>query len=333
MNMYSEYFVGICILFSNIHQVYNIIIHPILTVLLYLSPYQSYTIETSDVMEIFKSKFKPCICFSYDDQSNPLGYIISYDPKSYSIKYIAYVNSYKYSESMLIITTKSLFENTMNRNNKDLCIQEQEEFEASIQKIENHNDKNSLQMYTRYGEYSYLRYHSADLFIEHTTFTSQQNQLYLEIIKQYKTRPNLICYLYGKTGCGKTYFSYLLANKMKGTLCTTFKPTDPGDHFERLYRSVNPTKCKPLIILMDEIDVLIESLHTNKIVNHKNIPVPIKNKHSWNSFLDEFDYGIWRNVIVILCSNKTASYIDSLDMSYLREGRIQIKKEFDILHV
>ena len=64
-------------------------------------------------------------------------------------------------------------------------------------------------------------------------------------------------------------------------------------------------------------------------LHHKKYPIMIKNKIDWNSFLDKIEYGLYKNLILILCSNMTKKEIDhKYDESFLRDGRINIYSEF-----
>ena len=59
-----------------------------------------------------------------------------------------------------------------------------------------------------------------------------------------------------------------------------------------------------------------------------NIIILVRDKMTWNSFIDKIDYGLYPNLIVIFTSNQNKKYIDSLDKSYIREGRINILRNF-----
>ena len=74
---------------------------------------------------------------------------------------------------------------------------------------------------------------------------------------------------------------------------------------------------------------MIKNIHKNEIPKHKHYPIPIRDKPTWNSFLDKIDYGLYPNLILIMTSNSKKRDIDSLDTSYLREGRINIFKLFN----
>ena len=94
-----------------------------------------------------------------------------------------------------------------------------------------------------------------------------------------------------------------------------------------------PSNDCPLIILLDEVDIMVTKLHNGEIkLPHAPIPIEFKNKTEWDKFFDKFNQGIRKNVIIIMTSNKKLSYFDEMDSSYMRDGRIDIKYEFKITY-
>jgi hypothetical protein len=110
----------------------------------------------------------------------------------------------------------------------------------------------------------------------------------------------------------------------------SFNPFEQGDNFASLYTMVNPSSDRPLIIILEEIDCNISKMHSGLIQINKYIPTQIKTKTDWNGFLDKFDRGLYPNVIIIMTTNKSISYFDELDPSYLRKGRVDLKIKFNI---
>lgn len=324
--MLNEYFVWICLIVSNIQNFIYGLITPITFLLMLCSNFNHYIIEQKENIITLRKNLKPCLCLKYDDEENPLGMVITYDPNTYFITYISFIYSHTYDETIHLYATSyyfhKLFDKVSNRINENL------EYKL-IEKNVTNDDTNEIDIYTRTGEYKMLRYIQHRILLDNTHFTQQQRLLYNDIKKLYNKQSNVIVFLWGGVSVGKTYFSHLLTHRLNGSICFTFRPTDPGDSFECVYRKVDPTKYKPLIVLLDEIDVTINKIHNNEIKQHKNYPVSIYDKNTWNLFLDQFDYNIWRNVIVIMCSNKTPSDIAGLDSSYLRKGRVHIKREFN----
>lgn len=183
-----------------------------------------------------------------------------------------------------------------------------------------------IKYYYRRGTYSWLCYNQRKVTNRCLTNpTEEQSCVIDQIIKLYKESITKSCviYLYGKPGTGKSSIPYFLASgeKYKGQICKTFNPTEPGDTLDLLYIRADPTKKKPLIINLEEVDIIIKNVHNQTIPQHKDIPTLMKNKSDWNTFMDDFNV-LYPFTILIMTSNVSKECIDSIDESYLREGRI-----------
>ena len=130
----------------------------------------------------------------------------------------------------------------------------------------------------------------------------------------------------GSPGAGKSAMGILIAKELNGSLCKTYNPTNPGDNLENVYNQVNPTITNPLVLLIDEFDILLESFHNHQVVMHKNIPIEVYNKTTWNNLFDDISIKVYANVIVILTTNLTRETIEkNYDPSYIREKRINLE--------
>jgi ATP-dependent 26S proteasome regulatory subunit len=72
-------------------------------------------------------------------------------------------------------------------------------------------------------------------------------------------------------------------------------------------------------------------VHNSRIRRHRDLPISVYNKSTWTLFMDRFDREQFKNVILVMTSNKPKSYFDELDPAYLRPGRIDLV--FDIEEV
>jgi len=163
---------------------------------------------------------------------------------------------------------------------------------------------------------------------------NNQKQIVDEIIENFSKAEYSTVLLVGQPGAGKSMIPLQLCGKLletceKVTFVDTWNPTDPGDSFAAIYNKVNPTIKKPLVVVLEEIDGIILSIHKNEIKYNQNIPMPIqiKSKTDWNQFLDRFDRKMDLGVILCLTSNKSLSWFDELDPSYTRAGRINLRIE------
>jgi len=158
-----------------------------------------------------------------------------------------------------------------------------------------------------------------------------QQSIIEKIHQDYKERSYSVVLLHGEPGKGKSMIPYFLAKYMlqqeykKISLVDTFKPSQPGDKFSTLYTKVFPSKDSPLIVVIEEIDIMMAKIHSNTVTQHRDIPTLITNKIEWNMFLDRFDRGLYQHVIFIMTTNKSDTYFDELDASYMRVNRVNIK--------
>lgn len=193
-------------------------------------------------------------------------------------------------------------------------------------------NKSIINIYERLGNYFYLHYEKRILDVTH--FIPKNNQIKsLKIIKNLylnsieNNKPHLCVILYGKSGVGKSVIPILLAKELKCSLSNSFNPTEPGDMLSRIYNTACPTYDNPLIIVLEEFDIYIKKLYNNEIKLHKHIPIEIYDKTTWNLFFDKIDRNIYPYLIVILTTNKNPEYINNLDKSFIRSGRIDISLE------
>jgi len=258
------------------------------------------------------------------------------EPESWVIGYwyIGYIQSNdnmrgKPSKELLILCRSVFYENMINfanGNNLD-CNSKSNSKSKDIVK--------TLITYERSGSFYNINYEPYTLPI--TNMVEQQTQkkainTILNNFKQDSERPHTAILLYGKTGSGKSMISHLLVKKMikmdqykKVTLVDTFNPTDPGDNLCNMYHKINPSVDSPLIIVLEEIDNIIDRMHTQSIIRHQDISIEIKDKSNWNTFFDKFNRSMYKNVIFIMTTNKSFEYFNDLDESYFRDGRINLK--------
>lgn len=150
-----------------------------------------------------------------------------------------------------------------------------------------------------------------------------QQQTILEQIQLNQERFGYsIVFLHGPPGTGKSMIAHILAQRAKGHLFTNLNLVEPGTVFDELYTFASPTKSKPLIVLLDEVDILLKQIHEQKVLMHKHYPSQIQDKSGWNRFLDSIQIGLFPNLILLMTSNKSPEEINKLDPCYLRENRV-----------
>jgi hypothetical protein len=145
-----------------------------------------------------------------------------------------------------------------------------------------------------------------------------------KIIEYHDKNFHTVVFLHGSAGSGKSMISQFLTKHYNGSYCDELSPWQPGDTIGSLYTEVEPSENKPLIIAFDEIDNILVKIHNNEIEPHKYLPIQIRDKEGWNKFFDKIDRHKYHNIIIIMTSNRSPEFINNLDPSYLREGRVNL---------
>ena len=278
-----------------------------------------YRMKSEENANYISNNIKSDFCSSYTEQGNPIGLIIN---KAWIPRYIIWVYGDDYERTMSIFCTESVKERLISASNS-VKIQKNISYSVEEEKI-----NNEIKYYTRGGNYEYFFYTSRKVIID-KEYTQEQRVISNSITENFKRKGFLTCFIYGKPGSGKTMLSYLLAKSLSACFCDSFNPTEPGESLANLYSKIAPTNDEPLIILLDEVDNIIQNVYENRILKHKKYPIQISDKPSWNLFFDKIDMGLYPNLIVILCSNRTKRELDNLDVSYLRKGRLHVTFELN----
>jgi hypothetical protein len=154
----------------------------------------------------------------------------------------------------------------------------------------------------------------------------QQGDIVNAIVNDYMKRKHTVAFIHGKPGTGKSMVGILIANRFSSSFCNTLKPWQPGDTIGNILSEIEPTAQKPLIIVFDEIDLTLLKIHEG-IPPHKNVPIIVPDKSGWNNMLDTIQRGMYPNIILIMTSNRGPEFINSLDTSYIRKGRVDLTFE------
>ena len=162
----------------------------------------------------------------------------------------------------------------------------------------------------------------------------RQAEIIQDILDNYSEQSYSRVFLHGKTGSGKSSIAIqlcaeLLKNHPKVSLVTTWSPTDPGDSFFRMFNKAKPGPTAPLVVLLDEIDLLVDDVLDGKIHISDACPMAIEmtSKKGFNHFFDAFDREIYKHVVIILTSNRSVDYFNARDSSLLRPKRIDLIRE------
>jgi len=180
-------------------------------------------------------------------------------------------------------------------------------------------ERSWIQVYIRKGTYKNLYYCPFKMDLSHISPIGDQGPILEQIVELYQTHQRATIFLHGQSGTGKSSIGYLLAKQLKGFYCHTFNPSEPGDHLSNLIVDMQRDD-EPIVIVLEEVDILLQSIHEQEIIKHPEIPICVYNKSTWSSFLDDMIF--YKHIIILLTSNTPKERIDALDDSYLRKGRI-----------
>jgi hypothetical protein len=185
------------------------------------------------------------------------------------------------------------------------------------------SQKKKIAVYERTGSYMNLWFRRRERDATYTP-TASQADIIAAIMANHKKTRHTVVYLHGPPCTGKSMIGVLLANEFGTSFCNTLKPWQPGDTVGILYSEIEPTTLKPLILVFDEIDSALQRIHEG-IAPHKQIPTAVADKPGWNHMLDEIQRGMYPDIILIMTSNRDPDFINSLDPSYIRPGRVDLR--------
>jgi len=186
-------------------------------------------------------------------------------------------------------------------------------------------EETKIQVVDRSGSYAHIWFRKRVKEAKDVPM-GQQGPIVKSIINDYMKRRHTVAFIHGNPGTGKSMVGILVASEFASYFCNTFKPWQPGDTLGLLISEVEPTPQKPLIIVFDEIDLVFSKIKDG-IPLHKNIPTLVADKSGWNHMLDSIQRGMYPNVILIITSNYGPDYIDAIDSSFIRKGRVDLTFE------
>jgi len=228
--------------------------------------------------------------------------------------YIVYISKSSGEYVAWMITTKKIFNDLVKEVNDMIVMCPVTE--KPVKKI---------QIIQRTGSFGHPWYRQYKLPI--SLKPREDQELIIECILAHQTLTNnTVAFLWGQPGTGKSMIALFLANRLNGMYCNTFSPWQPNDTLTYLYSEYEPTVETPLVIVFDEIDTNLIKIQ-NGIPSHKDLPIAIQDKTGWNRMLDEIQRGMFPHVILLMTSNKHPEFINSLDTSYMREGRVDLMFE------
>jgi len=237
---------------------------------------------------------------------------------AYGYWYILYLN-YNTNDSdyytIYLIGTEKSYKNLVK---EDINIDVNEEQNYSIiTPIK----KMNINIFDCTGSFNNRWYRKRTIKIQNLEPRLNQKYIIEQINEHQKKTKHTTVYIHGPVGSGKSMIGLLLADYYKASYCNNLILWNPGDTLSNLYLDADPTEECPLVIVFEEIDIALSKINEG-IPDHKNLNISIQNKMGWNNLFDSIQIGMYPHLIIILTSNKSPKFINDLDVSYLRKGRI-----------
>lgn len=266
----------------------------------------------NDIIKKIKDNIFYTEIVNINGKNYPSGFFIGY-------KYYGYIE-FKDSITITLYTTSIHYHNLINEIDNNVPIKEIKEnkTESVIDNINTYKPDKKIVVYIRKGSYKNFYYNSMKLDLSHIKPIGKQEEIIESIMNIYNKKGRASIFINGVSGAGKSTIGYLLAKQLNGIYCHSFNPTDPGDYLSTLISDIQLDEPIPIIIVIEEIDILLKKIHIG-IQNNNEMPIPVYNKCTWNTFMDDL---IFYKILFVFTSNTSKENIDKMDPAYLRKGRI-----------
>ena len=268
-----------------------------------------YTLRKKEECKLIQKKIGQN-CSHLTDNNKGCGYAYGY----WYVLHLGYNAIDGEYYTITLIATESSYKNLIKEENY-----EDEKQEYTI--INEPQKKININIYDCTGSFQNRWYRKRTIRIPNLISRPNQKYIIEQICDHQKKTKHTTVYLHGPIGSGKSMIGLLLTDYYKGSYCNNLIVWNPGDVLGNLYLDADPTEDNPLIVVFEEIDIALVKINEG-IPDHKNLSISIQNKMGWNNLFDSIQMGMYPNLIVLLTSNKSPEFINELDASYLRKGRI-----------
>lgn len=264
-----------------------------------------YEVNTSSVFKSITNKIPKQALYMYNDKPN--GWIFGWP-------YIGYITRDFDNNKLWIITTTSYY-GYLSKTIKKKSEATQE------------NPRENIEITFKCGSFANPFYRTEHIDIKSLPEPRLNQKKIIDNIKQlYEKKKNVSCFIHGKPGSGKSMIPLILAKQYKSVYANCYDFTEPGCFLGGLYSSIrdNEQDDSPVIVVVEEFDILLRKIHNGEVKQHKSVRVEVKNKSDYNTLMDSFAIGIYYNIILVFTSNTPLDEINQMDASYLRPGRIDL---------
>lgn len=159
-----------------------------------------------------------------------------------------------------------------------------------------------------------------------------------KIVNIFEENKRCVCLLSGKPGTGKSITANVLCNhlvkKYKNiTFISNYNLKNYGANLSHIYSNFRICSNNILVLLINEVDISLERIHNyreeEKNEKQSKEYIFIKDKRQYNDFFDKITIGIMSNIIIIMTTNKSFEWFDAMDKCYMREGRVDLKINYN----
>ena len=270
-------------------------------------------INTKNVLKKIKDNEGFVSKFTINDgKKEPEGLCINY-----KLKYIAYIENTTVSNNY-----------TSKKNSRIYVIGKCPIEIKSITNIEEENTESNKQFVKLYLSSAFYDGHFKQISLPFDNFEPLNNQIPIidKICKSYEENVFHICrsLVWGPPRKGKSFIGKLLAHKYKSAYCFDLKLDTPGTQLLTLWETFKPEKDKPLIVQIDEYDILLKNIHEQNIKHeHDWLKTMVYDKQSYNTFISEYLICL-PYVIYLFTMNSSPEDINKMDSSFIRTNRIDL---------
>ena len=285
--------------------IYNFV--PLAMNLLRLIGVSCITVYTHEMMRLAVNNFERlgCISTELDEDMRPTGIIFE---RRWIPRFVASCESHR----IIIYTTPNAA--------RDLIF-----FQPHIAKshTEAHEkEAGTLTLGVMKGNFDHIRSVQKRVVKMAIEMTGAQQRIFEMIQECYQAKGFASVFVSGNVGTGKTLLAYAICQELGG-LIIDFDPTIPSQTLDNVYMAGDKSKDNPLILLLDECDVLLQRVHAG-IPDNKHYVTPVRNKTDFTAMMDRFQLGCFPFCIMVFISNRSKDEISAMDPAYLRPGRINV---------
>ena len=269
---------------------------------------QTYDVRNREVIMNIQRKIKVSSHKSEDGKA--LGLALGWFYIAYMTIKIEYGEEHR---NCYICTTKKIFD--------ELCSStETQTTDGVISKTQN----KTLTIYERSGNFQWCVWNKRQIVLKNATPLPTQHCAMQTIRTLYKQKSGGVILLHGKPGSGKSMIPLLLAQELKAHYTKDYKPYEPNCKLGNLWREAGPSDDELIIVVLEEFDIPLVQIHNNTIPSHKTLTIECRDKIGWNGIFDDINNGMYPYMLVFLTTNKTPEFLQALDSSYIRPGRVDL---------